>query len=199
MSPSAKTSGWPGRVRSASTVTRPARSRSAPVSSASVEARPDAVTPAAQTTVCVETRRVAPFPSSDRDAGLVDADDGAAQHRRHSEPAQRALGLCRQRWREGGEHTVGGFDEQDAAAARIGGTEVGAESVARELGDLSGHLDARGTGADHHERQPLARASGDRAPARRPRRRRGAGCGRSSALSSDFTSAAWALQSSWPK
>ena len=51
MSPSANTSGWPGSVRSGSTVTRPARSRSAPVSSASLPARPEAVTPAAQMTV----------------------------------------------------------------------------------------------------------------------------------------------------
>ena len=43
MSPSASTSGWPGRVRSGSTATRPARSSSAPVSSPSWAARPDAV------------------------------------------------------------------------------------------------------------------------------------------------------------
>ena len=56
MSPSANTSGWPGSVRSGSTVTRPAGSRSAPVSSASRPARLEAVTPAAQTTVRVGIR-----------------------------------------------------------------------------------------------------------------------------------------------
>ena len=65
MSPIANTSGCPGRVRSASTVTRPARSRSAPVSSASLPARPDAVTPAAQTTARLAMRSAPPSrPSS---------------------------------------------------------------------------------------------------------------------------------------
>ena len=100
-------------------------------------------------------RRVAPSACCDRDAGLVDVDDGAAEHRRHAEPAQRALGLRRQRRREPGEHAVGDLDEQDAAAAGIRGAEVAPEGVAGELADLAGHLDAGGTGADHHERQPL--------------------------------------------
>ena len=37
----------------------------------------------------------------------------------------------------------------------IGGAEVVAQRVAGELGDLAGHLDAGGAGADHHEGQPL--------------------------------------------
>src|SRR5205085_166886 len=58
MSPSAKTSGRPGSVRSGSTVTRPARSTSAPVSSPSCLARLEAVTPAAQITVRLAARVV---------------------------------------------------------------------------------------------------------------------------------------------
>ena len=92
----------------------------------------------------------------DRHAGVVDVDDGASQHGRDAKSAQRALGLGRQRRRESGEHAVGGLDEQDAAAAGIGGSEVAGQRVAGELGDLPGHLDAGGTGADDRERQPLA-------------------------------------------
>ena len=113
------------------------------------------MTPAAQTTVRAGMRSRRAVRVLDRDAGLVDVDDGAAEHRRDAQPAQRALGLRRQRRREPGEHAVGGLDEQDAAAAGIRGSEVAAQRVAGELGDLAGHLDAGGTGADHCERQPL--------------------------------------------
>lgn len=60
MSPSAITSGWPGRVRSPSTVSRPALSTSAPVSCPSSRARGFAVTPAAQITVLVGIVSVSP-------------------------------------------------------------------------------------------------------------------------------------------
>ena len=48
MSPIANTSGCPGRLQSGFTATRPARSVSAPVFSASILASGDACTPAAQ-------------------------------------------------------------------------------------------------------------------------------------------------------
>jgi hypothetical protein len=67
----------------------------------------------------------------DRDAGVVDVDDGAAEYRCDAEPAQRALGLGRQRRREPGEHAVGHLDEQDAAAARVRRAEVAAQGRAR--------------------------------------------------------------------
>ena len=54
------TSGWPGRVRSGSVVTLPARSTSAPDSSPSWDARLDASTPAAQIALRAGTRSVAP-------------------------------------------------------------------------------------------------------------------------------------------
>ena len=60
MSPIAKTSGCPGKVRSGSTVTRPARSTSAWVWSPSRLARLDAVTPAAQITVLATMRSLSP-------------------------------------------------------------------------------------------------------------------------------------------
>ena len=48
MSPMANTSGWPGKVQSGSTGTRPARSVSTPAARASIPARGEACTPAAQ-------------------------------------------------------------------------------------------------------------------------------------------------------
>ena len=156
MSPSAKTSGWPGRVRSGfdRNATGAVLLGAGELGQRRGEAgRGDAGGPDDGSRRDALRRAVRVL---DRDAGLVDVDDGAAEHRRHAQPAQRALGLRRQRRREPGEHAVGGLDEQDAAAAGICGAEVAAQGVAGELGDLAGHLDAGGTGADHHERQPLA-------------------------------------------
>ena len=84
----------------------------------------------------------------------VDPDDGRAQHRRDAKTLQRPLRLGRQRWREGCEHPVGRLDQKDAAGPRVDRVEVEPERVARQLGDLAGHLDARGSGADDGERQP---------------------------------------------
>ena len=55
MSPSTKTSGCPGSCRCPSTVTRPARSTSAPAARASSDASGEALTPAAQITVRAPT------------------------------------------------------------------------------------------------------------------------------------------------
>ena len=60
MSPTANTSGCPGRVRSGSTLIRPARSTSAPLASASAPANGEACTPAAQITVRAAMRSVVP-------------------------------------------------------------------------------------------------------------------------------------------
>ena len=135
---------------------------------------------------------------ADRDAGLVDVDYGAAEHGRDAEPAQRALGVRRQRRREAREHAVGGLDEQDAAAAGIRRAEVAAQRVAGELGDLAGHLDAGGTGADHGEGQPLVAPLGIALELRGLEGGEQAAADGQRALE-DFTSAACALHSSWPK
>jgi hypothetical protein len=60
MSPIAMTSGCVGRVRSGSTVTRPARSSFAPEPFASVAARGETVTPAAEITVRVGIPSMSP-------------------------------------------------------------------------------------------------------------------------------------------
>src|SRR5215207_8098200 len=123
MSPSARTSGWPGRVRSGSTVTRPARSSSAPDSSA----------------------------SRDGYGLLVDGDDRALQQQRNAEGRKRARGFARQRGRVGGQHAVGGLDQQDSGPTGVDGAELAAQRAAGELGDLAGHLDAGRAGADDDE------------------------------------------------
>jgi hypothetical protein len=60
MSPTARTSGCPRSVRSGSTSSRPASSRSAFACSASAAASGDGVTPAAHTTVCASIRSRTP-------------------------------------------------------------------------------------------------------------------------------------------
>src|ERR671928_153344 len=95
MSPTTCTSGWPGRVRSGWTATRPARSTSAPDCSPSSRPSGLACTPAAQIFVAAWIRRVVP-------------------------------------------------------------AEVAAQGAMRELGDLTGHLDAGRPRADDHEgHQPV--------------------------------------------
>src|SRR5262249_23813715 len=48
----------------------------------------------------------------------------------------------------------GGLDEQDASATGIDVAEVTPQRVPCQLGDLAGHLDAGGAGADDDEREP---------------------------------------------
>ena len=189
MSPSAKTSGWPGSVRSGSTVTRPARSCSAPVRSASAEASPDAVHAGGPDD---GARRDAPRRAVrvlDRDAGLVDADDGAAEHRRHAEPAQRALGLRRQRRRE--RRSARGRRPRRAGCGRwrdrwCGSRGAGCRGRARRSGRPSRRRSGRRrppTNVSHSRRRSGSRSSSAASKAARMRPRT------VSALSSDFTSA----------
>ncbi len=77
MSPTANTSGWPGRVRSSATAIRPARSVSAPVASASRPASGDAWTPAAQMTVAHSIRAFSPSEASVSTPSRVDPHDPA--------------------------------------------------------------------------------------------------------------------------
>jgi hypothetical protein len=69
--------------------------------------------------------------------------------------AERLQGLERPRGelrRERGQHALAGLEQQHARLRRVDGAEV-APRVARDLGDLPGHLDTGGAGADDHERQ----------------------------------------------
>ena len=51
----------------------------------------------------------------------------------------------------GVEHARRGFNQDDAGAARIDGTEIGGKRALGKLGDGAGHLDAGRAAADHHE------------------------------------------------
>jgi hypothetical protein len=95
-----------------------------------------------------------PVSALERHPGGVDPDHGAAGEDGYAEALQRPLGLRRERGWEARQHTIGGLDENDAGAAGIDGAEVAPQGVARQLGDLAGHLDAGGTGADDDEREP---------------------------------------------
>src|ERR671919_541518 len=96
----------------------------------------------------------APVSALERHPGGVDPDHGAAGEDGYAEALQRPLGLRRERGWEARQHTIGGLDENDAGAAGIDGAEVAPQRVPRQLGDLAGHLDAGGTGADDDEREP---------------------------------------------
>ena len=65
-SPTTKTSGWPGTVRSGPTRTRPLRSVSAPVAAATLRPNDEARTPAAQSTVWAWISSVSPVGVSTR-------------------------------------------------------------------------------------------------------------------------------------
>jgi hypothetical protein len=56
----------------------------------------------------------------------------------------------------GGEDVGATFDEMDAGAARIDGTEIVSEGVAADLGEGSGEFDSGGTGSDYYEVQGVA-------------------------------------------
>ena len=151
MSPSAITSGCPCSVRSLSTVTRPARSCSAPAALASSPASAEARTPAAQMTVLAG--RCSGCLALERDAVRIDAHHGGAQHRRHAELRKRSLCLGRQRRREGGQHALARLHEHDSRLPRVDRAEVVPQRVPRHLADLPRHLHAGRPGADDHEGQ----------------------------------------------
>src|SRR5262249_46012897 len=87
-------------------------------------------------------------------AGRVDPGHGAAGVDGYAEAPQRPLGFCRQRGWEARQYKIGGLDEQDASATGIDVAEVTPQRVPCQLGDLAGHLDAGGAGADDDEREP---------------------------------------------
>ena len=160
MSPSAKTSGWPGSVRSGSTVTRPARSSSAPVSSPSWPARLEAVTPAAQTTVRAGTLGV---PLRRRSSRLgVDADHHPAGEHGHAEPlAASARPSPRATAGRSSSTRSRGLDEQDAGrrAGRSRGSR-GAGCRAASSAIWPAISTPVGPAPDDHEGEPARRAAG---------------------------------------
>jgi len=153
MSPSASTSGWPGRVSSGPTETRPARSTSAPVASPSRLASEAAVTPCRPDHGSRRDALLA-LVRLHRDAVVIDVHDGVTEQRRDAEMLERVGRLLGKRGREGREHSVGHLEEQHPSGTRIHQAEVPAERVPGELSDLAGHLHPGRPGPDHHEGEP---------------------------------------------
>ena len=155
MSPTANTSGCPGSERSGSTAMRPARSTSAPLAAASLAARGDAWTPAAQMAVRASIRDVAP-PAS------------ATSTPRASTPTTRAFIFSSTPSRSSSVVALGGesipevrqrllaaVQQQHPHRPRIEPTELALQAAHGQLPHLAGELDAGGPGADDDDRQPL--------------------------------------------
>src|SRR5438876_1050792 len=119
MSPSANTSGWPLIVRSGSTVTRPARSSSAPLCAASLAAIEEAVTPAAQMTVRVGIRVGLHLGRLER------AEDVTARHQRALQRLHLGGVLTPLVVAEVGVARAAGHDQGVVADPRRGGHPVG--------------------------------------------------------------------------
>ena len=160
MSPTAKTSGWPGSVQSGSTSIRPARSQLAPDPSASRAASGDACTPAAQTFVRDGMRRTVPsgpFTSTPKASTPVTMlRHWISTPRRSSSPAA----FAREPVAEGGQDLLASVEEEHLRVGRVDPAEVALEGVAGEFGDLPGDLDAGRAAADDDERQPRAAGAG---------------------------------------
>ena len=154
MSPTAKTSGRPGSVRSGSVAIRPARSVSAPDASASMAARGDACTPAAQMTMCAAIRSVPSLVCTSTPCTSMPV---TREPIRSSTPSfsSASRGAGREVVAEGRERFLAPVHQQDAHRGRIEGPEVVAETAHRELSDLPGDLDAGRSGADHDDREPV--------------------------------------------
>ncbi len=152
MSPTTKTSGWPGRVRSSWTSMRPARSSAAPVWSASCapERRgADAGGPHLAHGLDALAPAVGVL---DLDAGRVDVDDLGAEAHLDAHVGQALDGAVAELLAERAEHRRGGVEQDDARLGRVDAAEVALEGAPGELGDLAGHLDAGRARADDDER-----------------------------------------------
>ena len=153
MSPTTKTSGWPGTVRSGRTshATRTVQARTGLLGDLLPErAGLHAGRPDLGERLDVGGCAVGP---GDRDAGRVDVGDLGAQA--HVDPHGREppAGGVAQALTEGRQHGVDGVDEDDPRPGRVDVAEVVLQGAVGELGDLPGHLHAGGTGTDDDEGQ----------------------------------------------
>ena len=129
MSPSANTSGWPGSVRSGSTISRPARSSVArPRQLGELRARgPTASRPAAQIDGPRRDALCSPSRAAIVTTSRVDVDDRVLQQRRHAELLERARGACARA--TAGSRSARG--RRPRSAARVPSRGVDAAEVAR--------------------------------------------------------------------
>ena len=179
MSPTTKTSGWPGQ-REVGLHRRPGRPGRAARRTARRAGVPSGrpATPAAQTLVTASIRRCVPSRVLDVDAG-ASTSSTIAPSCTSMPSSSSALGGLRAEpaRRTAAEHR--GSRRRRARSARVRGVdaaEVPAQRAAGQLGDLAGHLDAGRAGADHDEgEQPRRPAAGSLGRARRARTRRRSG------------------------
>ncbi len=144
MSPSTKTSGCPGIVRSGPTLTRPTESTGAP----SVRPTSEARTPAAHSTVDACDVLVADTHTIRRD--IRDAGIRPDLHAERFEIAHRAGRELRV---ERGQDARTGFDQNHARLPRIDAAEIPGERVAAHLADRTRQFHAGRSAADDDERE----------------------------------------------
>ena len=176
-SPTTKISGWPGTVRSGSTTTRPARSVSAPVASATI--RPNAR--------CLHAGRPEHRPRRDLCSVAVGASTARPPSSmsttrvrvRTSTPSRSSCRWADRRpiRRIRRQDPVHRLDQHDPRLARPDRPEVAPERVVGDLAERARQLHARRTAADQHEGHPRPPPVRDRPRVRRPRRRSGSGAG----------------------
>ena len=175
MSPTANTSGCPGRVRSGSTSMRPARSTCAPHAAASFPASGEACTPAAQITVRAAIRSLGAVRERHVDTDRVDAGDARAHLQLDPESVQLARRRPGQVVPERGQRLLAAVDDEHAHGLRIEGAEVAAQRCATRA-RAPGPRSRRRSGRRRRRRRSASRAApGHRSRARRPRRRRRSG------------------------
>ena len=86
--------------------------------------------------------------------------DGATGPDRHAQPGERAHGGTGELRRERGQDAVPALEQQYPWLDRGDPPELAGQDGPGELADGTGHLDAGGTGTDHHEGQPLVARRG---------------------------------------
>ena len=152
MSPTTKTSGWPGSVRSGFTPIRPARSSEAPDCSASVRQRTGLHTGRPDlgdgddplgASVLVRTS----IPRSSTSVTIAP--------RMTSTPLFSSSFLASPSFSPNGGSTCGAASSRIAGVAGVDRAEVAREGAVRQLGDLAGHLHPGRAGSDHDERQQV--------------------------------------------
>ena len=159
-SPTAKISGWPGRLRSEPTSRRPSRSVGRPRRlghRAHERRRLDPGRP--QRPSGSGSARFDPRPATVTEL-LVDGDDAPPRPDRSPEPLELAPGRRRAVLRVGRQDPIHRLHQEDPGARGVDGAEVAAEGVAGDLPEGAGQLHAGRAAADDDERHPLAPALG---------------------------------------
>ena len=99
----------------------------------------------------------------DLDAGRVDVDDLGAEPHLDAHLGEAADRAVAELLAERAEHRGSRVEQDDAGLGGVDAPEVALEGAPRQLGDLTGHLDARRAGADDDEgHQPLDLGRGRR-------------------------------------